>query len=73
MNRFAMSGRRLFGSVLGSCNSLRDIPRFVAMWRAGQLDLEGMVTARRPLDEIEAAFDDVGAGRGIRTAVSLLP
>src|SRR5436305_1649388 len=49
---FGISEKKLMGCFLGSCNSLRDIPRLVAMWRAGQLDLEALVTARRPLDEI---------------------
>ena len=28
----------------GSCNSVREIPRLVALWQAGRLDLEGLVT-----------------------------
>ena len=60
------------GCFLGSCNSLRDIPRMIAMWRAGQLDLEALVTARRPLDEINDAFTDLAAGVGIRTVIDLV-
>ena len=44
----------------------------VAMWRAGQLDLDALVTARRPLDEINDAFDDLAAGVGIRTVIDLV-
>jgi Zn-dependent alcohol dehydrogenase len=69
---FGISEKKLMGCFLGSCNSLRDIPRLVAMWRAGQLDLEALVTARRPLDDINDAFADLAAGIGIRTVIDLV-
>ncbi len=68
---FVVSGKKLLGCVLGSCNSLREIPRLLSLWRAGRLDLEGLVTSRRPIDEINEAFDDLAAGRGVRTVLSL--
>jgi S-(hydroxymethyl)glutathione dehydrogenase / alcohol dehydrogenase len=68
---FMTSERKLMGSFLGSCNSRREIPRLLALWRAGRLDLEGMITARRPLEEINEAFDDMGAGRGLRTVLTI--
>ena len=43
----------------------------VDLWRAGQLDLEGLITHRRPLDEINDAFADMEAGRGIRTVLEM--
>jgi Zn-dependent alcohol dehydrogenase len=43
----------------------------VDLWRAGRLDLESLVTARRPLEEINVAMDDLRAGRGVRTVLSL--
>src|SRR5262249_56101557 len=63
---FGMSERKLIGCLLGSCNGWRDIPRLLDLWRAGRLDLEGMITAVRPLAEINEAMDDMtaGAGRG---------
>jgi len=66
---FTVSERKLIGCVLGSCNALRDIPRLVALWQAGQLDLAGLVTRQRPLAEINLAMDDLRAGRGIRTVL----
>ena len=68
---FVISGKRLVSSVLGGCNSLREIPRLVDLWRAGRLDLESLVTARRPLEEINQAMDDLRAGRGVRTVLTL--
>ena len=66
-----IGGKKLLGCVLGSVNSLHEIPRLISLWRAGRLDLEGLITARRPLDEINQAFDDLRASRGIRSVLSL--
>ena len=68
---FASTEKKLCGCLLGSCNSPRDIPRLVALWRTGQLDLASMVTSRRPLSEINEGFADLAAGRGIRTVISI--
>lgn len=68
---FAFAEKKLVGCLLGGVNSPRDIPRLVDLWRAGLLDLDGLITARRPLSEINEAFDDLRAGRGIRTVISI--
>jgi S-(hydroxymethyl)glutathione dehydrogenase / alcohol dehydrogenase len=68
---FGMSERKLTGCLLGSCNGRRDIPRLLDLWRAGRLDLEGMITAVRPLAEINEAMDDMTAGRGLRTVFTI--
>jgi len=68
---FTIAEKKLIGCALGSCNSLREIPRLIALYLAGRLDLEGLITARRPLTEINQAFDDLRAGRGIRTVLSI--
>lgn len=41
------------------------------LWRSGQLDLEAMVTANRPLGEINEAFDDMKNGTGLRTVLTI--
>jgi Zn-dependent alcohol dehydrogenase len=68
---FTITEKKLLGCTLGSCNSLREIPRLIALWRAGRLDLEALVTSRRPLAEIDGAMDDLRAGRGIRTVLDM--
>ena len=67
---FTISEKKLLGCTLGSCNSLREIPRLLDLWRAGRLDLEALITARRPLAEINLALDDLRAARGIRTVLA---
>jgi S-(hydroxymethyl)glutathione dehydrogenase/alcohol dehydrogenase len=66
-----LSERKIMGCFLGSCNGRRDIPRLIELWRTGRLDLEGMITARRPLAEINEAFADMTAGIGLRTVLTI--
>ena len=68
---FWSTGKVLRGTFLGDANPHRDFPRLLGLWRSGALDLEGMVTAQRPLAEINEAFDDMRAGAGLRTVLSL--
>lgn len=63
--------RKIMGSCLGGSNGRRDIPRLIGLWRAGRLDLEGMITARRPLDEINEAMADLTASVGLRTVLTI--
>ncbi len=67
---FTIQEKKLLGCTLGSSNSLREIPRLVSLWQRGQLDLEGMLTHRRPIEEVNEALDDLRASRGIRTVLS---
>jgi S-(hydroxymethyl)glutathione dehydrogenase / alcohol dehydrogenase len=68
---FTVTEKKLVGCTLGSCHAVRDIPRLIALWQAGRLDLESLVTARRPLAEVNGALDDLRAGRGIRTILTI--
>ncbi len=65
--------KKIMGSLLGSCWAPRDIPRLIALWQAGRLDLDGMITARRPLEEVNEAIADLEAGRGLRTVLTIAP
>ena len=68
---FTLSEKKLVGCTLGSCNSVRDIPRLIALWQAGRLDLEALITTRRPLAEINEAMEDLRQSRGIRTILTI--
>ena len=68
---FTVSGKKLQGCVLGSVHSLHEIPRMIALWKAGRIDLESLITQRRPLAEINEAMDDLRASRGIRTVLQI--
>jgi Zn-dependent alcohol dehydrogenase len=62
--------KRILGSLIGTSLLHRDAPRFLDLWRAGRLDLDRLITARRPIEEINAGFSDMAAGLGLRTVVS---
>jgi S-(hydroxymethyl)glutathione dehydrogenase/alcohol dehydrogenase len=68
---FVIQQKKLTGCVLGSCNSLRDVPRLIDLYRSGRLDLDRLITKRRPLTEINDAVADMEAGRGIRTVLNI--
>ena len=58
--------KTLIGSYMGSAIPARDIPRYIALWRAGRLPVERLLSGVRPLSEINAAMDDLVAGSAIR-------
>jgi Zn-dependent alcohol dehydrogenase len=68
---FTATEKRLIGCLLGSVHAHRDIPRFLALAKAGRLDLAGMITDRYPLDDVTAAVDNLQQRRGIRTALTI--
>jgi Zn-dependent alcohol dehydrogenase len=68
---WSITEKKLKGCFLGSTSSPRDIPRLLALWRSGRLDLEAMITQRLPLDDINAGFADLAEGAGIRTVIDL--
>jgi Zn-dependent alcohol dehydrogenase len=68
---FAISEKKLCGCLLGSSNSLHEIPRLIRLWKAGRLNLEDMITSRRPLAEVNEGLADLAAGRGIRTVLEI--
>jgi S-(hydroxymethyl)glutathione dehydrogenase / alcohol dehydrogenase len=63
------SEKRIIGSLIGSSVLHHDVHRLLRLWRAGRLDLDRLVTNRRPIEEVNAGFDDMAAGRGLRTVV----
>jgi alcohol dehydrogenase len=62
--------RTLKGSYLGSCVPRRDLPNFVALFQAGRLPVDKLLTHRLRLDEINAGFDRLRAGIGVRQVVT---
>jgi S-(hydroxymethyl)glutathione dehydrogenase/alcohol dehydrogenase len=62
-------GKTIQGSVYGASDPPRDIPLLAELARRGQLDLEALVTRRIGIDDVEAAFTDMSAGRGARSVV----
>jgi Zn-dependent alcohol dehydrogenase len=63
---FLTQGKTLKGCLLGSCNGHRDIPRFLALWRKGALDLESMITHRHPIADVNVGLDHMRVSHGLR-------
>jgi S-(hydroxymethyl)glutathione dehydrogenase/alcohol dehydrogenase len=59
----------LRGSMYGSSNVRVFMPKLLRLWKAGKLDLEGMITRRIKLDEVNSAFDAMKEGTVIRTVI----
>ncbi|OBI38150.1 alcohol dehydrogenase catalytic domain-containing protein [Mycobacterium sp. E2238] len=66
---FVAEGRSLIGSYLGSAVPSRDIPRFVALWQAGRLPVEALVSSSIRLDEINEAMDNLADGTAVRQLI----
>lgn len=62
-------GKTIQGSVYGASDPARDIPVLVELAQSGRLDIEALVTKRIGIDDVEAAFADMAAGRGARSVV----
>ncbi len=61
--------RTIKGSYMGSAVPSRDLPRYVALYQAGLLPVERLLTHRLKLDEINAGFDRLARGEAIRQVV----
>ena len=62
--------KNLVGSYYGSADVRTDFKRMLDLWKAGKLDLEGMITRRLGLDEINDAFQAMQKGEVIRQVIS---
>jgi alcohol dehydrogenase len=63
--------RTLKGSYIGSCVPSRDVPRFVAMFRAGHLPVDRLLSERVKLADINAALDRLAKGESIRQVITM--
>lgn len=61
--------RTLKGSYLGSGVPTRDIPRFLALHAQGRMPVEKLLTERIGLEDINAGFDKLHAGKAIRQVI----
>ena len=61
--------RTIKGSYVGSCVPSRDIPRFVAMYRAGHLPVNELLSETITLDEINPALDRLAQGIAVRQVI----
>ncbi len=58
--------RTVKGSYVGGAVPLRDIPRFVDLWKRGKLPVDRLMSDRIGLDGLNAAFERLAAGDVVR-------
>lgn len=61
--------RTVKGSYMGSAVPTRDIPRFIALHRAGRLPVDRLLTHTLRLEEVNEAFDRLHRGEAVRQVV----
>ena len=66
---FAGSGLRLLGSNMGSTRLGVDVPRLVARYQEGRLNLDELITARYPLERINEAIVAMEGGEALRNVI----
>ena len=64
-----MQERRVQGTFMGGVRNAIDIPRYIDLYMDGRLKLDRMISRRRPLSEINEAFDDMQTGELARTVI----
>ena len=67
--RMVAEERSIKGSYIGSCVPSRDVPRYIALYRSGQLPVHRLLTGRLAAEQINEGFDALAAGTAIRQIV----
>ncbi len=63
--------RTIKGSYMGSAVPSRDLPRYIALYRAGRLPVDRLLTHTLRLDELNSGFDRLARGEAVRQVVLL--
>ena len=63
--------RTVKGSYIGTCVPMRDIPRYVELYRRGRLPVDRLMSGRLALEEINEGFDRLHEGKAVRQVIEL--
>ncbi|MEU7150914.1 Zn-dependent alcohol dehydrogenase [Streptomyces sp. NPDC045456] len=63
--------KRILPSLYGGGDVLRSYERAIALWRAGRIDLAGLITHRVRLAEINEALEQMRTGAALRTCIEM--
>jgi S-(hydroxymethyl)glutathione dehydrogenase/alcohol dehydrogenase len=66
---FIKDERVLTGSYMGTTQYQTEIPKLIALYKAGKLKLDELITARFPLEDINHAIDLVEKGKALRNVI----
>ncbi|GAA1537897.1 zinc-dependent alcohol dehydrogenase family protein [Actinomadura kijaniata] len=71
MSAFSLlfEGKNVKSSLYGGCDLKRDVPMFVDLWRAGRLDIDGLISRRIRFEDLNDAVRALHQGDVIRQVV----
>ncbi len=65
-NNLVSEEKTIKGSYMGSCVPVRDIPRFISLYRQGRLPVDKLISRRIGLEDLNEGFDLLQNGEVIR-------
>jgi len=65
-----VTGRVWKGTAFGGVKGRSQLPEYVELYLRGEIKVDEMVTATRPLEQINDAFDLMHEGKAIRTVIT---
>jgi S-(hydroxymethyl)glutathione dehydrogenase/alcohol dehydrogenase len=65
-----VTGRVWKGSAFGGARGRTDVPKIVDWYMEGKINIDDLITAVLPIDQINQAFDLMHRGEGIRSVVT---
>ncbi len=65
----SMFNQTLMGTVFGSMSPRVQIPRLLKLYAQGHLEVDELITQRYSLDQVQAGYDDLAAGKNVRGIV----
>jgi Zn-dependent alcohol dehydrogenase len=68
---FEGEGKTIKATQGGGFRPEQDIPRYVRMWKGGVLNIDGIITARLPLRQVNKGIDLVIAGKASRVLIDM--
>jgi alcohol dehydrogenase len=63
--------RTVKGSYIGTCVPVRDVPRYVDLYRRGKLPVDRLMSKHLKLEEINEGFDLLAQGKVVRQVVTV--
>jgi alcohol dehydrogenase len=61
--------RTVKGSYIGTAVPMRDLPRYIELYRRGRLPVDRLLSDRLSLEEVNAGFDRLHEGKAVRQVV----
>jgi alcohol dehydrogenase len=61
--------RTVKGSYIGTCVPVRDLPRYIELYRRGRLPVDRLMSDHLKLDDINLGFDRLHEGKAVRQVV----